>query len=101
MIINNNVLQNPNYPNNSYIQPYIEVGCFTGTGDNRIIENSNVLIKGIKLTIDGAVYAEFIPCYRKDDNKAGLFYWIDYEQGTSGFITNRGTGSDWLIGPDI
>ena len=101
MKINNDILSNPNYPNNSYIGPYIAIGARQGTDDSRVIENSNVLIKSIKLTLDDVVYCEFIPCVRESDSKAGLFYWIDHSQGTSGFITNSGSGSDWLVGPDV
>ena len=101
MKINNDILNNPNYPSGSYISPYICIGARKGTDESRIIENNNVLIKSIKLTLDDVVYCEFIPCYRKSDNKAGFFYWIDYAQGTSGFVTNSGTGSDFIIGPEV
>ena len=100
IIINNSVLSDPQFPVNSYcVNLYI--GARLGTDESRIVENNNVLIKSIKLTYDNAVYREFIPCYRKSDNKAGFFYWIDYSQGTSGFITNSASGSDFLIGPDV
>lgn len=99
IIINESVLSNPAYT--QYMGSNIKVGARLATDDSRIIENTNVLIKSLKITYDDNVIAEFIPCYRKSDNKAGLFYWIDYSQGTSGFITNSGSGSDWLIGPDV
>lgn len=101
MKINNDILNNPNYPNSSYLSPYICIGARQGSDESRVIENSNVLIKSIKLTLDDVVYCEYIPCVRESDSKAGLFYWINYEQGTSGFITNSGSGSDWLVGPDV
>ena len=72
-----------------------------GTDESLVIENSNVKIKSIKLTYDDSVMYELIPCYRKTDSQAGLFYWMDYEQGTSGFITKSGSGSDFLVGPDV
>ena len=99
IVINDTVFNNPNYTQN--LGDTIEVGERQGTDDSSVIENSNVLIKGFEITYDGQKIAEFIPCYRISDNKAGLFYWIDYSQGTSGFITNSASGSDFLIGPDV
>ena len=98
MIINNHSLSDPNFPNDSYING-LTLGARAGTDDSRVIENINVLIKSIKLTYDDAVTYELIPCYRVADNKAGMFYWINYEQGTSGFITS--SGGDFLYGPDV
>lgn len=98
--INNSILNNPAY-NNTGLGDDIYVGSYVNTSGSRVVSNLDVLIKGIKLTYDDNVYCEFIPCYRKADNKAGLFYWIDYSQGTSGFITNSGSGSDFIIGPDV
>ena len=100
IVINNSVLNNPQFPLGSYCSN-LYIGARLGTDESLVIENSNVKIKSIKLTYDDSVIYELIPCYRKADNKAGLFYWIDYSQGTSGFITNSGSGSDFLVGPDI
>ena len=100
IIINNSVLNNPQFPLNSYCSN-LYIGARLRTDESMLIENSNVKIKSIKLTYDDSVMYELIPCYRKADNKAGLFYWIDYSQGTGGFITNSGSGSDFLVGPDV
>lgn len=100
MKVNNEILNNPSYPLNSVIESIV-VGARQATDDSRLIENANVLIKSIKLTYDDVVYREYIPCKRVSDNKAGLFYWIDYEEGTSGFITNSGSGSDFLVGQNV
>ena len=100
MKVNSEILNNPSYPLGSDIQG-IKIGARDGTDDSRVIENTDVLIKSIKLTYDDVVYREYIPCKRESDNKAGLFYWIDYSQGTSGFVTNSGSGSDWLVGPNV
>lgn len=99
IIINNSVLNNPQFPSGSYCNK-LYIGARLGSNETLIVENSNVKIKSIKLTYDDSVMYELIPCYRKADSKAGLFYWIDYSQGTSGFITNSGSGSDFLVGPD-
>ena len=100
MKVNSEILNNPSYPSGSYIGGIV-LGARQGTDDSRIVENSNVLIKSIKLTYDDVVYREYIPCVRESDSKAGLFYWIDHSQGTSGFITNSGSGSDWIYGPEV
>ena len=99
IIINNSVLNNPQFPSGSYCAN-LYIGARLGSNETLIVENSNVKIKSIKLTYDDSVIYELIPCYRKADSKAGLFYWIDYSQGSSGFITNSGSGSDFLVGPD-
>ena len=100
IVINNSVLNNPQFPSGSYCAN-LYIGARLGSNETLIVENSNVKIKSIKLTYDDNVMYELIPCYRKADSKAGLFYWIDYSQGTSGFITNSGSGSDFLVGPDV
>lgn len=54
-------------------------------------------IKLYSLTISngGNVLGKFIPCYRKLDNKPGL-----YELVTQDFLTNVGTGADFTVGRD-
>ena len=99
IVINDSVTNNPNYTQE--LGRTIELGAMQGTSGARVVENANVEIKSIIITYDGQKLAEFIPCYRVDDNKAGFFYWIDYAQGTSGFITNSASGSDFLIGPNV
>ena len=99
IVINDSVTNNPNYTQE--LGRTIELGAMQGTSGARVVENANVEIKSIIITYDDQKLAEFIPCYRKSDNKAGLFYWIDYAQGTSGFITNSASGSDFLIGPNV
>lgn len=44
---------------------------------------------------DGVVVRDYIPCYRKSDNKPGMY---DLMSGI--FHTNAGTG-EFLVGPDI
>ena len=39
---------------------------------------------------------DFIPCYRKADNKPGL-----YDTVNDVFYTNQGTGDDFIVAPDI
>ena len=100
IVINNSILNNPNFPVGSYCSN-LYIGARLGIDESLVVENSQVNIKSIKLTYDDSLLYELIPCYRKSDNKAGMFYWIDHSQGTSGFITNSASGSDFLIGPDV
>ena len=99
IIINDNITI-PQYPQNSGgSSTYIGAGL--GQNNSLVVHNNNVTIKSIKITKDDVIIYELIPCYRKTDNKAGFFYWIDYEQGTSGFLTNNAAGNDFLIGPIV
>lgn len=98
--INNSILSNPSYENKG-LGNGLYIGAYIATNGNLTISNLDVLIKSIKLTYDDNVYIELIPCYRVSDSKAGMFYWIDHSQGTSGFITNSGSGSDFLVGPNV
>ena len=95
----NNTVSNKSFPQN--LGDYVTIGAGINTAGSLVVHNSNVMIKSIIITYDGQNLYELIPCYRVDDNKAGFFYWIDYSQGTSGFITNSASGSDFLIGPDV
>ena len=97
--INESEWDSPTYPQSYGSQLYLGAGL--DTSSNVAIHNNNVLIKSIELTEDNQTIYTLIPCFRKADNKAGLFYWIDYSQGISGFLTNSAGGSDFLIGPDV
>ena len=99
IVINDYVVNNPEYT--QQLGQTIELGARLGADNSRVVENSNVEIKSIIITYDDQKLAEFIPCFRISDSKVGFFYWIDYAQGTSGFITNSAGGSDFLVGPDV
>ena len=73
----------------------ILVGAYYSTSGVLTIHNEDTLIKKFSYYEGETLLSEYIPCYRKSDNKAGF-----YETGTGLFLTNRGTGSDWLIGPN-
>lgn len=47
-----------------------------------------------KIEQDSSIY-EFIPCYRKEDNVAGMYDLVSGE-----FYTNAGTG-EFIVGPDV
>lgn len=57
--------------------------------------NSGARIYQLKFTVDGTVEADFVPCYRKSDNVAGMYDLIGRR-----FLTNAGTGT-FTVGQDI
>lgn len=64
------------------------------------VNNNNVLIKSLSITVNDQIIAEVIPCYRKADYKPG-FYVTNVPEGYSNFIVNEADGTDWLIGPNV
>lgn len=50
---------------------------------------------GLQINDNGIQVRNYIPCYRKSDNKPGL-----YDLVTREFYTNAGTG-EFLVGPDV
>ena len=81
--------------NMSYFNAYL-IGGFYNNLTDITIRNNNTLIKAFSIYQDGELVSDIIPCYRKSDNKAGF-----YETGSDTFLVNLGTGSDWLIGPNV
>lgn len=49
-----------------------------------------------KIYDNNVLIRNFIPCYRKYDNKPGLYDTVNNE-----FYTNQGNGDDFVVGPDI
>lgn len=49
-----------------------------------------------KMTKSGVVIQDLIPCYRKVDDKPGM-----YDLVTETFLVNQGTGEDFTVGPDV
>ena len=99
LVINNTVLSNPDY-NNSGLGGDIYIGSYVNTSGNRVVDNSNVYIKYLAIFYDDTLLCEVIPCYRKSDNKAG-FYLTNPPTGSSNFIVNSNSGTDWLVGPNV
>lgn len=62
--------------------------------------NNDVLIKSIFVYNNDTLLSEIIPCVRKSDGKAG-FYQTNVPTGYDNFIYNLGSGSDWLVGPNV
>lgn len=95
-------------PNKSQI--YLKINEYekVGTYSNYIIGNdigifaygdggsiSAYKLKFLKIMINDELKVSFIPCYRKADNKPGLYDLVNNE-----FYTNQGTG-EFIVGPDI
>lgn len=57
--------------------------------------NSGARIYQLKFTVNGIVEADFVPCYRKSDNVAGMYDLIGKR-----FLTNSGEGT-FTVGADI
>lgn len=45
---------------------------------------------------NGVKVADFVPCYRKADDKPGM-----YDLVTETFLVNQGTGKDFTVGPNV
>ena len=63
------------------------VGFFEGSGKTKV--------KWLKMTKNGVLVRDFIPCYRKSDNEVGLYDIIGQQ-----FYTNQGSGN-FLKGANV
>lgn len=63
--------------------------------NNRIKYNSGIIMGKMKFLYNNEVLFNGIPCYRKSDNKPGLYDLVENK-----FYTNQGTG-EFIVGPDI
>ena len=61
---------------------------------------TNAEFKAFSIYDNNTLLTEVIPCYRKSDSKPG-FYQTNVPEGGTNFITNLGTSTDWLIGPNV
>ncbi len=96
-IINGHIFE-VNWPT-FYMSRYISIGKIVPA--SRIC-NRNVLIKTISIYENDTLISEIIPCFRKSDGVAGFYQTYVPESPTNfNFITNLGTGDDWLIGPEV
>ena len=95
MILNENTFSAYSGGNMANFNQYLIGAYYTGLEQITVL-NQDVLIKKLSIYEGDTLISDIIPCYRKADNKAGF-----YETGTGLFLTNQGSGSDWLIGPNI
>lgn len=80
---------------------FSNIFLFASNGSSKISEGTPVLFANIKMkkviiTEDNNIIRHFVPCYRKSDNKPGM-----YDLATNTFYTNDGTGDDFTVGPAI
>lgn len=76
----------------------IMIGTMQGQGG--AINSQSVLYKTFSIYDADTLLTDIVPCYRKSDGKSG-FYQINVPEGGTNFITNLGSGSDFLIGPEV
>lgn len=95
LIFNNYSYQITRYAYSSSVP--IMIGTFRGTGT---LYSENVNYKSFSIYDSDTLLTDIVPCYRKSDGKPG-FYQINVPTGGTNFITNLGSGSDFLIGPDV
>jgi len=77
----------------------ILIGAYQGTF-GIVPWNTDTLIKKVTIYDNDDIVSEIIPCTRKSDGKAG-FYQTNVPTGYDNFIYNLGSGSDWLVGPNV
>lgn len=77
----------------------ILIGASQGTF-GIVPRNTDTLIKRVTIYENDNIVSEIIPCTRKSDGKAG-FYQTSVPTGYDNFIYNLGSGSDWLVGPNV
>lgn len=74
-------------------------GYCVAFGQRNITGAINLWYKGkvysLKVSKDGVQLADYVPCYRKQDTKPGM-----YDLVSKTFYTNQGTG-EFLVGPDV
>lgn len=101
-IIQNNVVINDNTYSVTRTGYNSSVPIMVGTvqGQGGTIASNNVLYKAFSIYDADTLLTDIVPCYRKSDGKAG-FYQMNVPEGGTNFITNLGSGSDFLIGPDV
>lgn len=99
---------------NSYLSRFAELDGVrvTGTGNPTYDEDKNIYLFArnrsgavdyhckatiyySKISENGVLIQDLIPCYRKADNKTGM-----YDLVTKQFFVNQGTG-EFLVGPDV
>ena len=93
-ILNNTSLNKTDRTVNNTTYPFI-IGARNVNGSITVY-NKGVRIKAFSIYNADQLLTEIIPCYRASDNVAGF-----YETGTQAFLTNQGSGADWIIGPTV
>lgn len=61
-----------------------------------VLQKDSIKVYNLKIYDSDVLVREFIPCYRKSDEKPGLYDTVSNE-----FYINQGTGDDFTKGPDV
>lgn len=100
-VVINNYSQSFSFVNTDYGGQNTNIGRSTSPSPPYYtISNQNVRIKKLSFYENDILVCELIPCYRKSDDVAG-FYLTNPPSGYSNFLTNQGTGADWVVGNDV
>lgn len=90
------VLNGTTYTYKSYhSQGNIPIYLFASCGDNQVNGPWYWRIFDFRINSGTQKILEFVPCYRKSDNKPGM-----YDLVTKQFLVNQGTG-EFIVGPDV
>lgn len=93
-IINGNVYNSTASNGNSIVPTDAPIGLFSGAG-TRLYCAAAVRIYDAQIIHQGKVLRDFVPCYRKSDNKPGM-----YDRISGQFFINSATGADFTMGED-
>ena len=80
------------YPSTNFVTPY----NLTIFGLNLAPYNSKYKCFSLIIYDNDVLVRNFIPCYRKSDNEAGM-----YDTVNGVFYTNQGSGDDFIVGDDV
>lgn len=78
----------------------ILIGADNGTFPPRGVSNNLVRVKSFYVYDGTTLLYEFVPCYRKSDNKTG-FCKITVADGSAEFFPNLSEEAEWIIGPIV
>ena len=96
LVINNQIFTRPSFGDFNSTPEHINIGYIPVLGHYA----TNSEFKAFSIYDNNTLLTEVIPCYRKSDSKPG-FYQTNVPEGGTNFITNLGTSTDWLIGPNV
>lgn len=95
-VFENNTRVLPAYSNLTFTETAQNIYVFARSDGEGNVERITIFkLYGLQINDNGIQVRNYIPCYRKSDNKPGL-----YDLVTRAFYTNAGTG-EFEFGPDI
>lgn len=96
-----NVVHNGGTSTKPYVTAYsstrpLVIGGMQGSDGTVNVSNTQTRYKEFRIYNNDTLLCEFVPCYRKSDNKTG-FMKINAADGSTEFFPNLGT-DEWIIG---